>query len=227
LIPTKAYIIRISSEVSQEYAQNAAKSCERLGIPYEFFEGTEKKTAYDAWMQSGLTVKMFGLYKSHKIDGSACATVSHALIWKKIVENKECAIILEHDALMLHKLELDIPDNSIVVLGYKVENPKKYEHLKAGPPVSLISIDGHEGAHAYALTWKTAEVMLDELNTSVGVCTPIDNSFFLKMRKSKTVLQIADPTPAIGWVRTSTIWPSSSIINYPFIDSFKNNYGNI
>lgn len=220
--PEKVYIIRISTEISKKYAADAAASCEKLGIPYEFFEGIEGKTAYDAWMTSGIPAKMMGVYKFSKVDGSACATVSHAKLWKKIEENRECAIILEHDSLMLHKVNIDIPDNMIAVLGYKLQEPKRYNHLKAGSPKNIIPISGHEGAHAYAITWKTASILLEEL-TTVGVAMPIDNTFFLKMRRSNVPLGIVDPTPALAWVRQSTIWPTSAEINYDFIPSFQKN----
>lgn len=221
--PSKAYIIRISSELSRRYAKDAANSCEKVGLPYEFVEGTENKTAYDAWAQCGLPVKTLGVYKSAKIDKAACATVSHAKVWDTISKRKETAIVLEHDAVMLHPVNIDIPDNVLVTLGYKLSDPRKYNHTTAGEPRDISPIDGHEGAHAYALSWKTAESMLSELNT-IGVSLPIDNTFFLKMRKTKIPLGIMNPTPAIGWIRESTIWSHSSEINYPFIDSFSKNY---
>jgi GR25 family glycosyltransferase involved in LPS biosynthesis len=163
-----------------------------------------------------------GIYKTDRIDPAACATVSHALLWKRILDNKETAIILEHDAVMLQPVDVDIPDHKIVVLGYKLKDISRYNHLKAGKPKDILDIDGHEGAHAYAITWKTAELMLQELQSN-GISLPIDNSFFLKMRKSKIPLSIMSPTPAIGWLRKSTIWDESSEINYDFIDSFRYN----
>ena len=221
--PQKAYIIRISSDISRKYADDAADSCDRIGLPYEFVEGVENKTAYEAWTQCGLPIKMLGVYKTHKIDKAACATVSHAMTWSKIAKRKETAIVLEHDALMLQPVSIDIPDNTIVTLGYKLKDPSQYNHVKAGPPTNIVPINGHEGAHAYAITTTTANALLAELNTN-GVSLPIDNMFFLKMRRSKIPLTIADPTPAIGWVRESTIWKDSSILNYPFVDSFTQNY---
>jgi hypothetical protein len=107
-------------------------------------------------------------------------------------------------------------------LGYKLTDPSKYNHKKAGKPKSIKVIDGHEGAHAYAITWKTAGLLLDELK-EIGVNSPVDNKFFLKMRETKIPIGIADPTPAIGWIRQSTIWPESATLNYEFIESFKNN----
>lgn len=222
MYPEKAYIIRISDPISQQYSRDAAESCERIGLQYEFFEGVEDKTAYDAWMQCTFPVKMLGLYKTGKVDKAACATVSHAQVWHKIATRKEVAIVLEHDAIMLHPATIHIPDNMIVTLGYKLPDPKKYNHVNAGPPQKLTSLDGHEGAHAYAITWNTAAAMLNELNT-MGVSLPVDNTFFLKTRRTKVPLSIADPTPAVGWIRQSTIWKESSTLNYPFIQSFSKN----
>lgn len=221
--PQKAYIIRISDPISQQYARDAAASCERVGLPYEYFEGVENKSAYDAWTQCPFPVKMVGVYKSDKVDKAACATVSHAMIWQKIAKSREVAVILEHDALMLQPVTIDIPDNMIVTLGYKTATPERYDHINAGPPNQIRSIEGHEGAHAYAIMWTTAQQMLDELNTK-GVSLPIDNTFFLKMRRTNIPLGIADPTPAIGWIRQSTIWKQSSTLNYNFIPSFAKNY---
>lgn len=223
MIPQKAYIIRINDPISIQYANDAAASCDRVGLPFEFHEGVQGKTSYDAWTQCDFPIKKLGIYKSHKIDKAACASVSHASVWKKIADRGETAVILEHDALMLHPMTLDISDNTIVVLGYKSETPTKYNHQKAGPPKKITPIEGHEGAHAYAITPKTAGSLLSELET-IGVSLPIDNMFFLKMRKSKIPLYIADPTPAIGWIRESTIWKQSSTANYPFIDSFRKHY---
>lgn len=222
MFPEKAYILRISKELSQEYSKNTAASCEKIGLPYEFFDGIENKSAYDAWLESGLDYRPIGLYKTHRIDASVCATVSHALIWKKILEERETAIILEHDSLMLQPMQLEVPDNMIVTLGYKLTDPKKYDYKTAGIPTEIKIIDGHEGAHAYAITWKTAELLLSEL-LSIGVSLPIDNTFFLKMRKTKIPLGIADPTPSIAWIRKSTIWQESSDLNYEFISSFETN----
>lgn len=222
MYPEKAYIIRISDPVSQQYATNAAQSCEKIGLPYEFFDGIENKTSYDAWMQCSFPVKMVGLYKTSKIDKAACATVSHATVWNKIAARKEVAVILEHDALMLHPITIHIPDNMIVTLGYKLQDPKRYNYVNAGAPKKLVGIEGHEGAHAYAITWNTATAMLNELNT-MGVNLPVDNTFFLKSRRTKIPLSIADPTPAVGWIRESTIWKESSTVNYPFVDSFTRN----
>lgn len=222
MIPQKAYILRISNPLSQEYAKTAAASCEKAGIPYEFFEGFENMTWSEAWKNCGTKIRDDHLRKKlgSAVDKAACCSASHARIWKKILDEKECAIILEHDGYMLHNINIEIPDNAIVVLGYKLRDIQKYDYQKAGPPTYLKSIDGHEGAHAYALTWQTAERLLNELEQN-GPRGEIDNIYFLRTRKTKVPLQLMVPTPAIGWLRHSTIWKETSTRNYEFVEDFR------
>lgn len=223
MIPQKAYIIRISTEISRSYANDAARSCEAIGLEYEFFEGFENLKSAEVWKKTNLVMPSLpNRFYSLSTDKAACCTASHMVLWDKIYKQKECAIILEHDAIMLHKPTVSIPDDTIVVLGYKLKEPSSYDHSTAGPPSSVKFIPGHEGAHAYALNWKTADELLDELKRK-GIPGPIDNTYFLKTRRTKTKLAIMDPTPAIGWIRESTIWHAASDKNYDFIDSFKKN----
>jgi hypothetical protein len=222
MIPNKAYILKISNPLSEEYAKTAAASCEKVGMPYEYFQGLEGISWGEAWRNSGIKIPDHLLSKrlGGRVDKAACCSASHAKIWKQIYDNKECAIILEHDGYMLHNIDIDIPDNAIVVLGYKLRDIQKYDSLKAGPPKEIRKIDGHEGAHAYAITWKTAEILLDELQNK-GPRGEIDNIYFLKTRKTAVPIHIMVPTPAIGWLRKSTIWNETSIRNYDFIEEFR------
>lgn len=224
MIPTKTYIIRISSSLSQQYAETCAKSCESLSIDYEFFEGIENMRNYDAWTSTGLDIRQGSMdhrKPSQGVDAAACCSVSHALVWKRIAETQQCAVILEHDALMLHKITVNIPDGKIVALGYKTTDPSRYDHIKAGPPKNILDIGSHHGAHAYAITPKTAEMLLEELRV-YGGGGPIDNRFFMKERWSKIPLAIMEPTPAIGWIRESTIWEKASTISGATVRSFSN-----
>jgi hypothetical protein len=229
----KAYILRIDTELSHAYAKTAADSCERINLEYEFVDGFTDMSGEEAWYRTGLNIKKNarGLplhcgpdFSRFRINRAECASAGHALIWKKIAEGSDdVAIILEHDAIMLHPIDINIPDNMLVVLGYKIRNPEKYQYLKAGPPRDLIAIDGHEGAHAYMLTKLTAQTLVTEL-TQKGLLGCVDNAYFLKMRKTQVPLVIMSPTPAVGWLRESTIWATSSDRNYTFIPSFQNFY---
>lgn len=221
--PSVAFIIRISSDTSQQYAEMCAKTCESVGIRYEFFDGVENMRNYDAWTTTGLDIKSGSMdhrRETEGVDAAACCSVSHALVWKRIAETRQCAIILEHDALMLHNIELDIPDGKIVVLGYKLTNPNRYNHVRAGPPKNILDTQYHHGAHAYTITSNTADMLLHELRTRGGG-GPIDNRFFMKQRKSKIPIAIMEPTPAIGWIRESSIWSTADTAMGPTVQSFK------
>ena len=54
---------------------------------------------------------------------AACASAGHAVIWKKIAAGPdECVVVLEHDAVMLHPIEIDITENTLDQLKISVEN---------------------------------------------------------------------------------------------------------
>lgn len=224
--PSKAYIIRIDTPVSKEYAESCANSCIQLGIEWEYFEGInfhKNKNAKEMWEQVQKSIKFQNL--PHLKGAGAAATASHFLCWHKISQNNECAIVLEHDAIMLNKIEVDIPDNMIVALGYKVSDPENYHHEKVQKEQKIEERKFHGGAHAYALTPNTAQRLLNNVITSKGLSF-IDNAFFLSPRcRGKVKLGIIDPIAAIGWLRESTIWKTSAVDNYaPILDSFTKHY---
>jgi glycosyltransferase involved in cell wall biosynthesis len=222
--PTKAYIIRLSkNQKSVEYAKQTANSCDVLGINWEYFEGYDHLSVADLIKTSGLKVWSYTFDMS---DGGASASFSHFKLWEKIRDNKETAIILEHDALMLHNLDLEIPDNTIVNLGYKVSKYQSYDYKKAGSPKEIISIPRHAGAHAYAITYNTADFLLKELE-KIGFYYTIDAAYFLPPRSlaaSSINMAITNPVCAVGWLRDSTIDFKSSNFNFEMIDSFIKNF---
>ena len=233
--PTKAYIIRIDNPVSQEYAVQCAESCDRVGLDYEFFEGLYKMSRFDSWNATGIfdPIQSYPrLQRLKRIPDSpaVCASASHAALWNKIANGtEECVAILEHDTIMLHNVDIDIPDNKLVVLGYKLEDKDKYDYQTAGSPVELIDRDNHAGAHAYAITKTTANALVKEIQQNKFPLGLVDNSYFARNEgkpisvKTKTPIAIASPTPAIGWLRESTIWEKSATRNYKFINSFNKN----
>lgn len=216
--PTKAYILKTTHEKSVQYAQDVANSCDAIGLNWEYLHWYQQQPE-EGWQNTGVP-------KPKKISGgpgAQCCFSGHIAIWKKILDSGETSIVLEHDGMMLHKIDLDIPDNTIVVLGYKLEKIGSYDHKAAGAPKEIIDVlgGGHEGSHAYAITPQTAETLLNEIQKE-GAMGAIDNRYFLKSRKTSVAIKIMSPTPAIGWIRDSTIQARSSTRNYEFIPSFKN-----
>lgn len=225
----KAHILKIDTPVSDEYAKTCADSCDRVGLAWTYFNGYHQMNGRMAFGKTGIKNLPTSEYRHMEnvpaADKAMCCTAGHFSIWKNIASGVEdVGVVLEHDALMLQPLTIDIPENRIVALGYKVVDPEKYNYVAAGPPTKLIDIVGHEGAHAYAITKKTAQYLIDELERQ-SIHSAVDNDYFLRgQRRTAIPLTIASPTPAVGWLRKSTIWANSAARNYEFIPSFRENY---
>ena len=216
----RAYILKTPDHRSVQYARDVAESCMNIGLKWEYVEWYQGKVD-EAWAQ----IKTPLPSKKAGNAGAQCCFSGHIKIWEMIAESGEAGIVLEHDGMMLHKPDIDIPDDVIITLGYKLEDISRYDHVKAGPPTEIVDVrgKGHEGSHAYAITPKTAENLLDEVSKS-GVVRPLDNQYFLVSRKTRVPIRIMSPTPAIGWIRESTIQRKSGTKNYPFIESFEKHF---
>lgn len=139
----KAYILKIDTPVSNQYAQVCAASCKEVGLQWEYFKGFQNMSGRMALSKLGLPTVNEEPYRyiEHPTvhQKAMCCTVGHFAIWKKIAEGTdEVGVVLEHDAIMLHPITIPIPDNEIVVLGYKLTDPKQYDHVSAGGPKDLL-----------------------------------------------------------------------------------------
>lgn len=224
----KYYIIYTESNLSKQYANDAAENCKKLGLKYELYKGWKPKggpgqmwRAFTA--ETGIPIKSF---KRMMIGAHGCMA-SHLQLWQRIAKNKECAVILEHDGMMLHKVKFDIPDNQIVALGYKYREWQNYDYKTAGQPERIKDVRFHPGSHAYAITHATAQTLIDEV-TKNGIVEAVDNRWFMASRDkyTKVKMSICDPIAAIGWLRESTIQQYSATQNNhgEMLESFKNNF---
>jgi hypothetical protein len=125
---------------------------------------------------------------------------------------------------MYYKPDIRVPDNYLIVLGYKLSE-LHYDYEEGNKqPRQLININGHEGAHAYMMTKRTAQNLVHEIEMK-GILGAVDNAYFIRgQRRTAMPLQILSPTPAIGYLRDSTIWGESAHVNYEFIESFAKYY---
>jgi 2-polyprenyl-3-methyl-5-hydroxy-6-metoxy-1,4-benzoquinol methylase/glycosyltransferase involved in cell wall biosynthesis len=223
--PSKAYIIMMPNDkTSVDYARTAAESCDRIGLEWEYFEAFDHKTPDQLWSKNDYGITK---YDRNMHPGAASATASHFALWRRIRDSKETAVVLEHDAVMLHPVKLPIPSGSIVNLGYKLRDPSIYDHERAGEPAEIVDISSHLGAHAYAINHVTAAMLLEELK-SVGVEHAIDNFYFSREIKgvSSVPVSIVDPIAALAWVRKTTIvWDKEEAweVNANFLPSFSGN----
>ena len=224
---SKAYIMYHQDPISIEYAKDAAASCDKVGLPWEYYEGYKPDSQKDLWKNfkdtADVTVPKFKPMDK----GAAGCTASHAHLWKRISKNKECVIILEHDGIMLHPLDLDIPDDRIVALGYKYYDWDKYDYQSAGPSKRLVDVQFHPGSHAYAITHVMAQTLVDEIEKS-GITEAIDNRHFMHTRviHTKTKMAITDPIAGMGALKKSTIWGRSATHNNvkELLPSFKEHF---
>lgn len=220
--PQIAFILRHDHPISIKYSETCALTCENIGLKYEFFEGYSNISKHEVWRQLDLFKIPNNISDqpagSHGAK-SACCTSSHQKIWKKIVdENIPSAIILEHDAVMLHSLNINIPEG-LVALGYRVNSLDQYDYNRAGPPKNYVTISKHAGSHAYAITNKTANDYVSELK-KYGPRGCIDMHYF---QSGKRNISIVNPIAAVAYLRESTIQNKSSKQNIHIIDSFRNN----
>jgi len=226
----KAYILTHDHPISREYAKVCADSCDAVDLDWEYFEGWSHCTGRMAWCETGIKMKfhepMCYVAEPNMHHKANTCSAGHAAIWKKIAEGKDSVgIVLEHDAIMYYKPDIQIPDNYLIVLGYKLSDITKYDYIDANKqPRKLINISGHEGAHAYMMTKRTAQNLIHEIEEK-GILGAVDNAYFIRgQRQTRIPLAIMSPTPAIGYLRESTIWNKSAHVNYEFIDSFANYY---
>lgn len=220
----KTFILRHASKLSYEYANAAAESCQKYNVDWEYFEGFSGIKGSDALKSLGININK---ETEQKNDSSAnraqLCTAGHVAIWKKIVdENINQAIILEHDAIILDNINFEIPDNTIVALGYKINDPNRY--TKPNIPRVLNPISGIQGSHAYALTNQTAAKLLDGIKRR-GTAGCIDMHVMQSNKFRNGVnMMVADPIVALGWVRESTIWGKAVVTsNKNVLNSFRNN----
>tara|TARA_A100001015_G_scaffold315744_1_gene428279 strand:+ start:667 stop:1356 length:690 start_codon:yes stop_codon:yes gene_type:complete len=227
----KAYILRHDDPISHEYAKICAETCDVINLDWEYFDGWSNCTGRMAWCETGIQMKfyepMLEVDNPTPAQKANVCSAGHGAIWKKIADGEdEVGIVLEHDALMYYKPDIKIPDNTLVTLGYKVTDPENYAFMDArdNEQHELTFIDGHEGAHAYMMTKRTAQNLVWEIEEK-GILGAVDNAYFIRgQRRTSIPLAIMSPTPAVGYLRKSTIWSESAHVNYKFIESFAKYY---
>lgn len=117
-----AYIIRLSNHPISVNLSNRCKiSCEAVGMPWKFWEGFDGTDDVNVIPPDHLKDKdQFNWIKVHdnKITTSQIACVlSHFSLWCHCITIDKPIVILEHDAIMLQKLDFFPFYNMIQYLG--------------------------------------------------------------------------------------------------------------
>lgn len=157
----KAHIIRVSAlPKSVELAQRCAASCIASGQRFEYadaFDGTSGEIIAPSDAPWHNWIKQTDQYLS--VTEVACA-MSHIALWVKCIEEDQPLIILEHDAIVVAKLETHPIFGSILYLGCS-EQMNGWQVLPT-PPHATNGANHHFicRAHAYAIDPQVAKNML-------------------------------------------------------------------
>lgn len=116
-----AYIIVIEgNDISESMFKRCAESCVRLGMPWkrwDAFDGTKNKIIVPKNLQTQGWVKWIKVVNEALAASEVCTLLSHISLWAHCVEIDQPIVILEHDAVMIHKVTDHPAVNAIAYLG--------------------------------------------------------------------------------------------------------------
>ena len=190
----KTYILHIDDEVSLQYAEDCKTSCEQFGIECIMHEGVSRKTNRELTRKFGYKINTF------KYESEYCGTIGHIEIWKRIAASDEIGVVLEHDAVAVGDYS-NLPfiaDGEIVFLGPRLYDRRDYNY-PVGSTIDYHEVEFYAGAHAYAITPKTAQMMLDQLAETNVIQMPVDGLLGLKNKFGMKLLTV-DPALVIAEV---------------------------
>lgn len=172
----RAYIIRIPDHaVSQKLAWRCAKSCERVGQRYQFWDahdGTQGEITSPEHCSD--IVRMVKVTDHYLTRGEVACALSHISLWAHCVLRDQPIVILEHDAIMLEPYTVHGVYNSIAYLGSREQYLQNWNvsptppHACEGPNYHFIC-----QAHAYAVDPCVAKNLLAYV-LKMGICAPLD-----------------------------------------------------
>jgi hypothetical protein len=172
----KAYIIRVNGhERSEILAKQCADSCEKVGMPYQYwdaYDGLSGEITTPA--HHGQVMEMIKVTDHYMTRGEVACALSHISLWAKCVEQDQPLVILEHDAVMVQPYLNHGVFNSIAYLGSNEQVNQGWQvlptppHASEGPNYHFIC-----RAHAYAIDPAVAKNMLAHV-IKYGINAPLD-----------------------------------------------------
>lgn len=196
------YVLYIDNPKSIQYKDDCVKSCDGSGmnvIPVQGYNGASYK---DICEEFGVHMIPFYLSQMPQqeqiLNRVFSCTAGHMKIWQMIVESKEPGIILEHDAIVKGPLsQVEVDDDEILWLGPRIDQERDYR-FPIGSIPEYIDVDRWEGTHAYAITPKTAQYLLDCLH-KYGLNDSIDGQLGMRNIFDMKFTAI-DPPPVVAVV---------------------------
>lgn len=156
----KAYILYIDDEKSRQYANECLDSCSKYGLDAELFLGYKGLSIEE--VDSILGLEHTPGQKHIEWTSEYNCDLGHISILKKIAEGEEPAIVFEHDAIVKHDVhDLKVEDMQIVFLGPRIDSVDDYTY-PVDEDMTYHTVRRFEGAHAYAVTPKTAKYIVEK-----------------------------------------------------------------
>lgn len=173
-----AYIITVKDNLaSEKYSQRCQESCRSVGMPYKIwdaFNGTGQNIVVPEHSKNDSLTKILKITDHYMTRGEVACALSHISLWRHCAEIDKPIVILEHDSIMLNKIELLNTYNAITYLG-------GCEWAKQGWKIFPIPPHASEGpnyhficrAHAYAIDPAMAKNLLAHVIKN-GIVAPLD-----------------------------------------------------
>jgi len=195
------YILHIDEPRSLQYLDDCVRSCKEYSglnvVPVQGYKGASYK---DICKEFGLDIIPFYINQMDTIgdtlNNAFSCTAGHIKIWQMIVDSNDPGVVLEHDAIVKGPLAMvDVDDYEILWLGPRIEFEDDYK-FPWGAILEYVDVDRWEGTHAYAITPKTAQFLLDSikkygLNDSIDGQLGMRNMFDMKFKTVNMPIAVA------------------------------------
>jgi GR25 family glycosyltransferase involved in LPS biosynthesis len=174
-----AYIITLkNNQDSQRLSARCQQSCRAVGQPFKVwdaFDGLQTEIQTPEHSINNPLMKMLKVTDHYLTRGEVACALSHISLWSKCAEMDKPIIILEHDSVMVKKLESFNAFNSIMYLGGAEWAKQKWNVVPGIPPHASEGPNYHFicRAHAYAIDPTMAKNLLAHV-LKFGICAPLD-----------------------------------------------------
>ncbi len=197
------YILHIDDPRSLKYLDDCLASCKQFpGINPIPVMGYKEADYKDICAEYGLSMIPYYLNQmptmGHIHNRAFSCTAGHIKIWKMIVESNEPGVVLEHDAIVKGPLSnIDVDDDEILWLGPRIEYEDDYK-FPIGSIPDYQDVERWEGTHAYAITPKTAQFLIDKIR-EYGLNDSIDGQLGMRNMFDMSFVTV-NPPPVVAVV---------------------------
>lgn len=170
-------IFVVNMKTSVKRRKMMEQQLNKLGLPFEVFEAVQGNSLSEQEIMSYYDSDFYASRPGYFTPGMAGCTISHYLLYKKIVEEKiETSLILEDDMelgndlpVLLAKLASEIKSDEVIMLFYQSYFPITLSHSSAIPLNSKFNLyqvtatRGLRSTGGYIIHYEAAKSMLDQL----------------------------------------------------------------